>query len=384
MNSIKYAKTLPELIDILKKSEVPRSEYSIFVDRFLQYKARKKYVPIAGSFELTPLCNFDCKMCYVHLTKNQFCETNLIPVKVWKSLVKQAHDLGMIKATLTGGECLTYPGFDEIYLYLIELGIIPAVLTNGYLIDSERIDFWIHNRPRNVQVSLYGSSDDDYEKVTGRRCFDRIYNNISMLRDANIPVTISLTPNQYMQKDIRSLLETAESLRVPYHINSSLLTPRQITNRLNGDVNNEQYLEIYKISNEIKNGKNTSKTSSILPAENTECLSEAQYGLRCGGGKSAFIVLHTGSMSPCAGLDDVKTNPLEVGFETAWNELNHLVDNYLIPRECSDCVYNPICLTCPAVHKDAKPGHCNRVICERIKLLVKEGILPVPQKEVQN
>ena len=41
------------------------------VRRFLNFKARDKGVPISGSFELTPLCNFDCKMCYMHLTTEQ-------------------------------------------------------------------------------------------------------------------------------------------------------------------------------------------------------------------------------------------------------------------------------------------------------------------------
>ena len=33
------------------------------VRKFLDFKARKKNIPITGSFELTPLCNLDCKMC---------------------------------------------------------------------------------------------------------------------------------------------------------------------------------------------------------------------------------------------------------------------------------------------------------------------------------
>lgn len=30
--------------------------------------ARENDTPISGYFELTPLCNLDCKMCYVHLS----------------------------------------------------------------------------------------------------------------------------------------------------------------------------------------------------------------------------------------------------------------------------------------------------------------------------
>ena len=33
----------------------------------IQEKTREADIPWSGSFELTPLCNLDCKMCYVHL-----------------------------------------------------------------------------------------------------------------------------------------------------------------------------------------------------------------------------------------------------------------------------------------------------------------------------
>lgn len=34
-------------------------------------KAFADGIPISGTFELTPRCNFDCKMCYVHLKPEQ-------------------------------------------------------------------------------------------------------------------------------------------------------------------------------------------------------------------------------------------------------------------------------------------------------------------------
>ena len=41
------------------------------VRKFLNFKARDKGIPLSGTFELTPLCNLDCKMCYVHLNQAQ-------------------------------------------------------------------------------------------------------------------------------------------------------------------------------------------------------------------------------------------------------------------------------------------------------------------------
>lgn len=48
----------------------------------------------------------------------------------------------MIGATLSGGECLTYPGFKELFLYLHSLGCEVSVFINGILLDQEWVDFF--------------------------------------------------------------------------------------------------------------------------------------------------------------------------------------------------------------------------------------------------
>ena len=102
-------------------------------------------------------------MCYVHLTPQQMGERCLLPTDVWLDLINQAEKAGMTKAALTGGECLTYPGFDEIYLHLQTLGIRTAVLTNGILLNEDRIRFFQRYPPALIQLTLYGASEDEYE-----------------------------------------------------------------------------------------------------------------------------------------------------------------------------------------------------------------------------
>ena len=92
-------------------AEEKKAKHYSFRDYFdyLDTKARQQGVPIHGQFELTPLCNFSCKMCYVHLAKEQMQERPLLTVEQWKDIIHQAWEAGMIRATLTGGECLSYP-----------------------------------------------------------------------------------------------------------------------------------------------------------------------------------------------------------------------------------------------------------------------------------
>ena len=117
--------------------------------------AREHDTPISGSFELTPLCNLDCRMCYVHLTDPTVKE-RMLSGEQWIDLMRQAIDHGMMIALLTGGEAMTHPDFRKIYLYLIEQGIPVHVKTNGILLNREMIELFTEYPPYIIDVSLYG------------------------------------------------------------------------------------------------------------------------------------------------------------------------------------------------------------------------------------
>ena len=114
--------TLTEVLDDLDRRGITGAQRYRAVNGFISLKARYSDIPVSGVFELTPLCNLDCKMCYVHLNANQIgADERLLSVQEWKEIMRQAVDAGMMYATLTGGECLTYPGFRELYLYLVSI-----------------------------------------------------------------------------------------------------------------------------------------------------------------------------------------------------------------------------------------------------------------------
>ena len=170
-----------EFLEELRKRNKKKVQTHKSLSDYLDEKARERGVPLCGQFELTPLCNFDCKMCYVHLDADQLAGWKVLPVETWKSIMYQAFELGMLSATLTGGECLAYPGFDELFLYLHSLGCEVSVLTNGFLLDDRRIDFFKQHMPAEIKVTLYGSNEDVYERVTGKRAFGTVTEGFLLL-----------------------------------------------------------------------------------------------------------------------------------------------------------------------------------------------------------
>ena len=68
----------------------------------MQERTREADVPYNGSFELTPLCNLDCKMCYVHL-QDPSVRHRMLSGEQWISLIQQAID-ELYLASITKGE----------------------------------------------------------------------------------------------------------------------------------------------------------------------------------------------------------------------------------------------------------------------------------------
>ena len=196
MMLVKDAKSLPHLVRLLKEngSDGVFDEWAIRY--FIDVRARKRGIPFKGTFEITPLCNLDCRMCYVHLNKEQLCGKSPLPAETWEAIMQEAIDAGMMYAALTGGECMTSPDFDRLYLFLHSKGVQVSILTNGVLLDEARIRFFKAHPPASIQVTLYGESEDTYERVTGRRHFKRVMRNLRMADEALLPLVLSVTPNK--------------------------------------------------------------------------------------------------------------------------------------------------------------------------------------------
>ena len=112
-------------------------------------KAARSHTPINGSFELLPLCNMNCGMCYVRLSRPEMDrQGHLHSAAEWISLARQMQKSGTLFLLLTGGEPLLFPDFKTLYLELRSMGMILTINTNGTLIDETWADFFAQYPPR--------------------------------------------------------------------------------------------------------------------------------------------------------------------------------------------------------------------------------------------
>lgn len=369
---VKEFESLVELLEDLDREGITGLDRARNVENFLMRKSRLHGKPYCASFELTPLCNFDCKMCYMHLTKEQMQhEGRLLTTEEWLDIAQQTVGMGVRHIDLTGGECLSYSGFEKIYTYLINQGMHVSVLTNGQLITDRHIELFKRFKPSVVQISLYGSNPEAYVKVTGRDGFQDVMNAVNRLRTAGIHVCMSVTPHRYMQEDVAAMLDLLHDLRVDYTIGSSILPARPETGRDIADyvVDTDAYIEICKLESRYREAL-AAQYSLTQPKSYKFALKgqDSLDGPPCTAGTANFHINWKGEMMPCAAFHSVRYSVLTEGLERAWYAVRDTMKSYQIPQECRECNLQKVCVGCAAEKGGGQlNGPVNPYVCSRMR-----------------
>ena len=342
--------------------------YKDFIKAFSEV-AYVEDVPYTGSFEITPLCNLNCKMCYVHLSDSSVLE-RILSGEQWISIIEEAINQGMINALLTGGEAMMHPDFWKIYYYLTNNGISTRLKTNGLLLNRENIEKLTKYPPCIIDVSLYGCDRKSYKTVTGVDAYETVVGNIKMAIEAGLTLRIMVTPSSYMYPWIEKVIDLAKSFGVKVIVNSFLLPPNSDTkrNRKDFELTDVEIDHIQKIKNKVL------YSDEIIHEDNNNNLfgnfskrpDVAECGLYCNGGRTGFAMNWDGTMGPCISFpkEIICANPLEDGFFSSWKIVNNSIKNYTIPEECFSCPANNKCHYCPTKHgKYAIKHSCDPDVC---------------------
>ncbi len=317
--------------------------------RFIHAKGSALGLPIAGNFELTSNCNFNCKMCYVHTPNHK----DLLSASEWIELGRKARDCGMVFLLLTGGEPLLRPDFKEIYSALIGMGLLISINTNASLVDDEMFDFFVKNPPLRMNISLYACTDDGYEKLCGKRMSDTVKKNIIRLHEAGISVKINSTITPFNADQIEDIHAFAAELGVPVQATTYMYPPVRISKDSFGssparfDCEDAAYYMLKCREQYLTPDQLRKNAAACMPDEET-CVSEVSEGMRCRAGKTAFWITWDGRMLPCGMFPNEGWKIREIGFSAAWEAVKSFAKTVMMPKECTDCPKKDRCGACAA------------------------------------
>lgn len=325
------------------------------LERTLINRAKEKSIPINGSLELLPLCNMNCDMCYVRLSREELEKRGqLIPINKWLKIGQQMKEAGVLFLLLTGGEPLLFPDFKRLYLELQKMGFILTINSNGTLINKEWADFFGKYPPRRLNITLYGANEEDYEKLCHYPGgFKKTIRGIQLLREHGIDVKISFSVVKTVQQNMGKVFSIGEKLQVPVHIDPYMMPavrerdhPFSEQIRVLPEDAAAASLEALKLQfpREIYN-QYVKQTIARLENPN---FPRGDGHVSCLAGNCSFTINWQGQMRPCVILSEPSFSVFEKGFDAAWKKITAITQNLMISKKCTECKYKPICKVCVA------------------------------------
>lgn len=331
----------------------------MIISDYLYQKASINKIPLMGTFELSPVCNFACKMCYVRKTPDQIRSEGkaLIPWEQWLKLAKQCREEGMLFLLLTGGEPFLYPGFRELYEALHDMGIILYINSNGTMIDEDTVQWLKQRSPGRINITLYGSSRDTYRRICGHGDgYDRAMRAIHLLKDAGIPLVINASMIPENAEDLESIIETGKSLNINTRVATYMFPPMRRDkeagdSRFTPEESAAMYLRKQRC---LMQREDYCKflTDHHAPKKNevSDDWGSHEEFMRCRAGRSTFWINWEGIMTACGMVEfPVAVRPFEDSFRDCWLKLTERVRSTPVLKGCANCDKRELCNPCVAM-----------------------------------
>lgn len=354
--------------------------------QLMAIRAASRRIPVTGGFELTPRCNFNCKMCYIRMSEKECTAAGReLTAEQWLEMGRQAVENGTLFLLLTGGEPFLRTDFREIYLGLTRLGLSVSINSNGTLIDDRAIAWLRESPPAQINITLYGSSRETYAALCGDPTgFDRTVRAIDKLREAGILVALNATMTPLNAADMRGIAEFGlrRGLRVKptfYLFPPHRRSPGEpcAMERLDPETAGRLTAEAQWLTETPEKMRRFAEMQSEDPylAVTDECAAVPGAPLGCLAGASQFWISWKGDMMPCGMMNEPSAAPLAIGFEAAWRQITEATQRLRLPAACVDCTMKSACPNCAAInacetgHTHERPEYLCRMTLEYIRTL---------------
>lgn len=330
------------------------NEFYASAEEYLVAKATKNKIPLYGIFELTPLCNLNCDMCYVRLSHDELIKKgNIHSLNEWLDIAKELVNAGTLFILLTGGEPLLYPDFKELYLALQKMGMIITLNTNGTMINEEWAQFFAKNRPRRINITMYGSGEATYESLCHNKSgYNSMLNGIKLLKEASIDLKINGSIIGANKNDASDILRYAKANDIFAKLDCYMFpsAKKNCLDEVRLDAKEAARLRV-KVLKESLSGDEAfineindayAKCTTNIPKTDDDC------HIKCRAGKSSFVIHWDGTMTPCTLLTTPAVNVFETGFNNAWNIIMEKTASITTNSTCNSCKLKALCQTCAA------------------------------------
>ncbi len=323
-------------------------------------KIGEKRIPLSFELEVTARCNNNCRHCYINLPPGD--ETALrdeLTLDEIGNIADQAVSLGTLWCVITGGEPLLRKDFIELYRLLKSKGLLVSVFTNACLVTDKHVELFRNYPPRDIEITVYGVSEETYEKVTGiPGSYAAFRRGLTLLLEGGIKVdlkTMALRSNvhelpaiaRFCRERTKNFFRFDPMLHLRYdgnaerndEIRAERLSAEEILALDEADPKRSVALEKKCSTREI----------AISSQELTDRL------FQCSAGSNSFAVSYNGLFHPCSSLRhpdclfDLRRGSLaEAWFDFTPRTLAQTTTSSGFLEKCRLCPLMNLCQWCPA------------------------------------
>ncbi len=327
-------------------------------------------------WEATIKCNLACAHCR-RLESDEAVVTDL-PSSHAKELIVQLAQLGRAQPMMpvlvfSGGEPLCREDIFELVDYARSFGIVPALATNGTMINAATAQKIVDSRIVRVAVSLDGATAEVHNKMRQLDgAFEKAIEGICRLHKKKVPFQINITLTKHNAGQLEDVYTLAGSLgAVALHIfmlvpvgcgrtlaETDMLSPEEYEQKLleicrldsAGQLQvkvtcGPHYERVIRQQGLYQTRSKAGQRGGSVPASNRHGGSSRG----CLAGLGVLFVGHQGDVFPCGYLPVKCGSVLKEPLSRIWysnKDLARMRDSSVLEGKCGVCGYKQVCGGC--------------------------------------
>jgi radical SAM protein with 4Fe4S-binding SPASM domain len=316
--------------------------------------------PITAVWEITMGCNMRCKHC------GSSCESALEGELNTEEALKLCDDLGELGfqwITLSGGEPTTRKDWDLIAKRLNENGIIPNMISNGWLLSEEIADRAVKAGINTIAISIDGL-EETHDFIRKKGSFKRIMDAFDILKTRKIHYSAITTINNrnvselpqlrdiLIEKEVSgwqlqlglpmgNMAKNSDLVAQPYHINEVI------------DFSYQTVKDGYNIDIQLADCIGYFNLKEIEVRNNSLGKCGGDYNWSgCGAGKYSLGILHNADILGCTSVRDksfIEGNAKITPIKEIWSNPDSFSWNRKMTKDkllglCKKCAFGNQCL----------------------------------------
>ena len=224
-----------------------------------------------------------------------------------------------------------------------------SLFTNGSLVDEEMVAFLTQWTPYEVSISLYGASEETYQKVTGsKKMFERVIQSLDMFKRAGIPLEVKGVFSRLNINDFYKVKEIGKDYCDLFRWDVDLIGSFSYSANKPQDIRlSPSECADIEAAERIRNEELKTAFTKWIPPDESYPRSGA---FTCGVGFHTAYIDSEGGMRPCLPLESVSYDLRNGTIKEGWHRaIPDMLMNF--PHQsgpCQSCDAIEICGQCAA------------------------------------